>query len=241
MQNSYPTGNSKTFVSMIWQKILEPYLWQGETVEDLVTSYNSILREILDKHAPLKSNRLHPCHSQPWFTDRIKDEIRIRHMKEHKWKNNPTEHNLNAFYQQRRHVANIIKQAQRSFYIEKLLVNRTNFKEIFIITNMLLGRNDPSHLPPSEDPAILVQEFSDFFHDKIKSISVTIKPTSNCPINNRYIEDGFLTQYHIHEFHEVREEEVLKLLTTSPAKSCELDPIPKTTSSRSHSNSHPNC
>ena len=50
-----------------------------------------------------------------------------------------------------------------------------------------------------------------------------LKPTSDCPINNRYIENGFLTQYCMHEFHEVREEEVLKLLTTSPAKSCELD------------------
>ena len=53
-----------------------------------------------------------------------------------------------------------------------------------------------------------------------------LKPTSDCPIDNRYIEDRFLTQYHIHEFHEVREEEVLKLLTTLPAKSCKLNPIP---------------
>ena len=53
-----------------------------------------------------------------------------------------------------------------------------------------------------------------------------LKPTSDCPIDNRYIEDGFLTQYHMHEFHEVREEEVLKLFITPPAKSSELDPIP---------------
>ena len=116
-------------------------------------------------------------------------------------------------------MANIIKQAQRSFYIEKLLENRTNFKEIFTITNKLLGRNNPSPLPPSEDPARLAQEFSDYFQDKIKSIMLPLKPTSDCPIDNRYIEDGFLTQYHMHEFHGVREEEVLKLLTTSPAKS----------------------
>ena len=125
-----------------------------------------------------------------------------------------------------RHVANIIKQAQRSFYIKKLLENRTNFKEIFTITNKLLGRNDLSPLTPSEDPARLAQEFSDFFHDKISSIMLQLKSTSDCPINSRYIEDGFLTQYCIHEFHEVREEEVLKLLTTSPAKSCKLDPFP---------------
>ena len=147
-------------------------------------------------------------------------------MKECMWKNNPTEYNLNAFYQQRRHVANIITQAQRSFYIEKLLENRTNLKEIFTITNKLLGSNDSSPLTPSEDPARLAQEFSDFFQDKINSIMLQLKPTTDCPIGNRYIEDGFLTQYHMDEFNEVREEEVLKLLTTAPAKSCELDPFP---------------
>ena len=55
---------------------------QGETIEDLVTSYNSTLSEIVDKHASVRSHRLHQCHSQPWFADRIKDELRVRHMKE---------------------------------------------------------------------------------------------------------------------------------------------------------------
>ena len=100
---------------------------QGNTIEDLVTSYNLNLGEILGKHAPLKQCKLHPCHSQPWLEDEIKGEIRVRHMKECKWKNNPTEYNLNVFYQQRRYVSNTIKQAQWSFYIEKLLENRSNF------------------------------------------------------------------------------------------------------------------
>ena len=126
----------------------------------------------------------------------------------------------------RRHVTNIIKQAQRSFYIEKLLENRTNFNEIFTITNKLFGRNDSSPVPPSEDPARLAQEFSDYFQDEINSIMLQLKPTADYPINNMYIEDGFLTQYCMDEFNEVRGEEVLKLLTTAPAKSCELNPFP---------------
>ena len=60
-------------------------------------------------------------------------------------------------------MANIIKQAQRSFYVDKLLENRRNFKKFFTITNKLLGRNDSSPLPPSENLARLAQEFSDYF------------------------------------------------------------------------------
>ena len=147
-------------------------------------------------------------------------------MKECMWRNNPTEYNFNAFYQQRRHVANIIKQAQRSYYIDKLQENRTNFKEIFTITNKHLGRTDSSPLPPNENLDRLAQESSDFFQDKINSIMLQLKPTTDCPIDNRYIEMGFLTQNHLNEFDEVRKEEVLKLLTTAPAKSCGLDPFP---------------
>ena len=194
-----------------------------------MTSYNFNLWEILDKHAPLKNHRLCPCHSQPWFTDRIKDEIRVRQMNECKWKNNPTEYDLNAFYQQRRYVANIIRQAQKSFYIKTLLENRTNFKEIFTITNRLLYRNKPLPLPSSDDPRVQW-----LFCDHIDSIMLQLKPTPNCPIDNRYIGDRFLTQHHIHEFYEVREEEVLKLLTKSPAKSCKLDPFPSKLLVRHH-------
>ena len=49
------------------------------------------------------------------------------------------------------------------FYIEKLLENRLNFKEIFTITNNFPGRNEPLPLPPSNDLGRLAQEFSNFF------------------------------------------------------------------------------
>ena len=49
-----------------------------------------------------------------------------------------------------------------------------------------------------------------------------LKSTPDCPIDNRYIEDIFITQYCIHNFCEVRDGEVTK----SPAKSYSLDPFP---------------
>ena len=104
--------------------------------------------QILDSHAPQKECRLQPHHSQPWFNDKIKEEIGIHCKKEKTWLKDQTKYNLNAFYQQRRYTANLIKKTQKSFIMEKLIENKTNYKEIFNITNKLLNRNTNLPLPP---------------------------------------------------------------------------------------------
>ena len=65
-------------------------------------------------------------------------------MKEKVWLKDQTEYNLNAFYQQRRYVANLIKKTQKSFIMGKLMENKTNYKDI---TNKLLNRNTDLPLP----------------------------------------------------------------------------------------------
>ena len=57
----------------------------GNTLSEHIESYNSNLVKILDSHAPQKECRLRPHHSQPWFNDKIKEEIRICHKKEKTW------------------------------------------------------------------------------------------------------------------------------------------------------------
>ena len=44
----------------------------GNTMEDFVTSYNLNLRDIMEKHAPLKEHKLHPWHSQPFLQTKLK-------------------------------------------------------------------------------------------------------------------------------------------------------------------------
>ena len=90
----------------------------------------------------------------------------------------------------------------------------------------MLGRNEPLPLPPSDDLSILTQEFSDFFQDKIDNIILQLQSTPDCPMDNRYTEDKFLTHHRIQKFCKVRDKEILELLTKSPAKSCDLDPFP---------------
>ena len=117
----------------------------------LVSIYNTTITDVLDKHTPIRSKTVKQSHKQPWFTDKIRKEIIIRLYKERLFRPNPMDYMLNAFYQQRQHVSNIIKTSKKNYYIGKLRENRNNFKMVFQIANKLLHRNETLPLPPTDD------------------------------------------------------------------------------------------
>ena len=132
----------------------------------------------------------------------------------------------NAFYQQCRFVSNIIKTTQRTYYTEKLADNKTDFKQIFEISNKLLYKNEPLLLPPSDNKKNLADQFNEFFITKINKIMDGLVPTTSHLINNDYIEDNFETNKRLHEFRPLTLEETIKLVKSAAPKSCKLDPIP---------------
>ena len=83
----------------------------------LVDYYNTSMKSLLDKHAPEKMKVIKQSHNQPWFNNTIKSEIVLRRKKECTFFADPTHYNFPAFYNQRRYIANLIKTAQRTYYI----------------------------------------------------------------------------------------------------------------------------
>ena len=112
-------------------------------------------------------------HTQPWFLDKIKDEIRVRWKKELIWNKDPYEYTYQAFYNQRCYCSNIIKSAQRQYFMEKITENHDNYKEIFRLTKKLLGRDNELPLPPAEGLTIQANEFNNFFMGKIEKLCRT--------------------------------------------------------------------
>ena len=85
-------------------------------------------------------------------------------MKEHKWKNDPAEYNLNAFYQQRIYVANTIKQAQWSFTLKSCWwIDKTLKRDFYHHQQITRQKQTITLTPPSDDQGKLAQEFNDFF------------------------------------------------------------------------------
>ena len=55
---------------------------EDSSLYDMVTSYNKTLITILDNHAPVNEKTCNITHTQPWFNDKICNEIRLRRKKE---------------------------------------------------------------------------------------------------------------------------------------------------------------
>ena len=147
-------------------------------------------------------------------------------MKEQRWKSDPNEYNYIAFYNQQRYVTGLIKSKKKSFYVTKIQQNANNPKEIFNITNKLLGRNDQLPLPAYEDKRDLANDLSSFFINKIDKIMEKLKATSALTEKNSYTESEFLTENQMLTFQQLLVDEVHMLINSAEAKSCEVDPIP---------------
>ena len=136
---------------------------ERSSLEQLLTNYNETLLGTLNKHAPLHEEKCRITHRQPWFNNRIKQELVLGRRLECKWLNDQTEYNFQAFYYQRQHISNVIKTVKKQYYIRKLHENRDVFKRIFGITNKLLLRGQSLPLPTADNLQQLANDFSDFF------------------------------------------------------------------------------
>ena len=146
-------------------------------LSDMVDTYNNGIRAAINKHAPEKTKKVKTSRQQPWFSDKIQDEIQIRCMKERKFLADPTKYNFQAFYNQWCHVANIIKTAKAEHYNNLICDKKNDYKEVYNIVNSLLFRKEQSPLPQTENDYVLAEQFSEYFKDKIDTIMLQLQLT----------------------------------------------------------------
>ena len=149
-------------------------------------------------------------------------------MKERKFLADPTEYNFQAFYYQQCCVANIIKTARAEHYDNLIHEKKNDYKEVYNIVNSLLFRKEQSQLPKGENDYVLAEQFSEFFKDKINTIMIQLQPTEAGQVNPNYIESQYEMEHSMQSFMPVFSGDIFSTISSSPAKHCELDPLPMT-------------
>ena len=152
-------------------------------------------------------------------------EILLWRRLEWTWLQDPTQYNLQSFYYQRRHVANVIKTAPKHHYSEKIAESSHDPKALFGIFNTILRRNNPLPLPLITCDKTLANDFNNFFIEKIDKIMSFLSFSKTRPNSSEYPETNYTTNQRTTKFELTTITAVSELIKKSQAKMCELDPM----------------
>ena len=198
-------------------------------VEDKVKQYNEVLTEILNKHAPEKVKMVAVKDNRPWMNEKIRNAKKKRRKFEKQWRKTKLTVHREAYVAEREAVKKLIETEKAAFYNEKIHECEGDQKKLFSIIDKLLNRGSSSKLPQHDNPEDLVNEFSDFFDNKIKTIRRDLADLehSSRPVSCPPMKDILPpNKNELHNFEPATEKEVLQIIKASSKASCSLDPIP---------------
>ena len=114
-----------------------------------------------------------------------------------------------------------IFKAKNDFTQQKTKNTPNNQKALFAALDELLYRSKSNVLPDHQSKADLADEFASFFTEKVCKIQKELNQLSSAAVNDSQCEHA-----HLSTLKPATVEEITKIISTSPNKSCCLDPIP---------------
>jgi len=99
--------------------------WHMSTVDEKLDFIETQLRELYDRHVPLRNLRIRNS-SCPWFTDNVLQAIQQRNKLHNVWKRNPSLVNWENFKIARNRSTLVIRDSKRRYFNSKLGTPQTN-------------------------------------------------------------------------------------------------------------------
>ena len=197
----------------------------------LVETYNFVLAELLEKHAPLKNKTIIVRENVPWFNDEIKSQKLKRRKLENVWRQLKQRKNENdhdeiekskiRYKNARTKVVNMIDREKVLCYNKKIENCNKDQKQLFQVLNELLCTKSDTKLPECDSDEILANDFNKFFVKKIEKIREDLSKHQN-----GYIIQEMSPPSILHGYEPVSETEVRRIISKASNASCSLDPIP---------------
>ena len=188
-------------------------------------SYNSVLKDIDDKHAPEKSRVIVVRADAPWYTSELVKEKRLRRKLERKYNKTKLAVDKERLDHQHNIYNHLLTQAKQGYSKTKIETAETS-KDLYKVCENLLNREQKSILPSHDCVKDLADKFIIYFNDKISNIR---KDLEKAPISTSQTPQDIFNNFDgevLDSFTEVSEDDIRKIIYSSPTKSCALDSIP---------------
>ena len=187
--------------------------------EQGIQEYNSILHDIVDKHAPLKTTVV-PIRHADWYNEDIRHAKQQRRRKERLWRKTGLSVHKQIYMDMKQEVNRLMKKAKAEYYQRMIHDNRCNPRKMFEVISKLLGKTKSRTIPPGREPSEIAAEFSTYFITKVQAIRESIDDHHG---NEEHSEPPQCT---LDAWRPVTQDEVRQIIAKSPVKQCLLDPLP---------------
>ena len=110
-------------------------------LKDKVTSYNTIMSNVVDAHAPLKTKSIKVVPNAPWFDFEYNALRRLCRKAERKYRKTGLEAHKNEFVDLWKQTTNLAFIKKKSYYVNKIDECNGNSKSLFLVLIIYLMLN----------------------------------------------------------------------------------------------------
>ncbi|KAK3107491.1 hypothetical protein FSP39_015750 [Pinctada imbricata] len=189
------------------------------SVDEQLNIFESDIRDVIDKHAPLVTKEVVLRPNSPWYTDELRALKRERRKAERRWRRTKLTIHHEMFLDICEQSNKVLLESKTCYFREKIEAFGNDSKRLFALTKNLMGNSEECILPKSEKSAKLANQFCEFFLGKIATIRDVL--AENCDLTNTFCADTQFNGDNLSVYTPASEDEIKKIILSAPTKSCE--------------------
>jgi hypothetical protein len=197
------------------------YTTPTSNLSKYLSTFNSTLSKLLEKHAPLKYITCKATPDKPFITPEIKAQKTKRSRLETIYRKTRTQLAHDNFKEQAHIVSRLITTARREHYRRLINKQSSQPKKLWKTINSMLNRTSQPSLPSTQSSTSLATDFLAFFGNKITKLQAAL-PTSNI---SPHVPPPTLPPL-LSQFKPASVSEVKAAILASSDATCSLDVIP---------------
>lgn len=198
---------------------------QSTDLSSLVDIYDSTLRSLIDKHAPLKQRLIPIRPNAPWYSSEVTEQKRIRRNLERKWRSTRSKFDRQYYVNQCGVVIHLISSLKSEHYTNVINQHSSDQKTLFKTVNKLLQKSPVRRYPASHNDTTLVDSFADYFTEKIEKIHQSLSLREDNISGPPTVDPSIHSSKTFCVFEDVTLDQIAAFASKPSAKSCCLDPI----------------
>ena len=226
---------------------LIPAMSKLENVNEKVETYNSILKNIFDEHAPDKTKTItiRP-NNGTWYTEELRTMKKSVRKLEKTWRISKKKHveegidqegeyrldeirNKEIYKKARKELNKMIKTAKNDRLKELIGDHKNNKKELFKIVNGIISPDSQPKLPDFNTASDLASDFNFYFEEKIVNIRSELDSCDHISSSEHSSSSCLMDTTGdcvLDEWSSTTIQDLVDIMNRLPNKSCSLDPIP---------------